>query len=313
MRNILITGGAGFLGSHLSRNLPRTSYSVAIYDNFTVGRLSNLGGAVKHVEILQGDVRDSSDLTVVLGKIRPHIVIHLAAIHYFPYCQAHPNEVHEVNIQGKENLLAKLMTLGSNPLFVLASSAAVYKEHKGAIAEDDPVAPISVYGKSKLASEMLVRQYHKVYKLDYVILRLFNAYGARDSTPHLIPSLISQLKHTDRIRVGNISAKRDFIFVSDVVRATNKLLGAGVRNRIYNVGSGKEYSVATVIEYLAKLTGRTLDVLQDPQLMRSVEIEHLRADIRRIRDELRWTPRISLKGGLRSLLKHEEINLDFAR
>lgn len=227
----------------------------------------------------------------------PDIVIHLAAIHYIPHCNSNPEETFDVNVMGTRNILES-----SDPqIFLLASSAAVYPPLDRPLTEDLH-GPIDIYGKTKLICEDLV----KLYSKRPIITRLFNVYGPNDTNPHLIPEIFKQLKkRKPEIKLGNLTPKRDYIHVNDVCEALITLLKHENKG-IYNIGTGKEYSVKQVVDILSEIIGEKINILQEKERIRKVEREHLLADITKIKTKTGWKPKTSLKKGLKKTLRELE-------
>lgn len=238
------------------------------------------------------DIR-SKKIETVVEKYEPDIIIHLAAIHYIPYCNANPEETFDVNIMGTRNLLEA----SGDVDFLFASSAAVYPPVEGLLSEN-LYGPIDIYGNTKLVGEDLVKLNYK----KATIVRLFNAYGPNDLNPHLIPAIIKQVKTGNRkINLGNLSPKRDYIYVDDICRAITNLLEYD-KTGTYNVGTGIEHSVKKVVETVSQILGEKIQIVQDKKRMRKVERKGLLADITKIQNETGWEPRIELKEGLRKLM-----------
>lgn len=288
-KNVLVTGGAGFIGSHLTRHLLNEGANVLVIDNLFVGKEKLIPDGASYEKM---DIR-SKKIETIVEKYEPDIIIHLAAIHYIPYCNANPRETLDVNLMGMKNLLE---TTGDID-FLFASSAAVYPPVKVPLKEYLH-GPIDIYGKTKLIGEDLVKLYCK----KAVITRLFNVYGLNDLNPHLIPEIIRQVKTGNRkIELGNLPPKRDYIYVDDVCRAIITLL----RNKkigTYNIGTGIEYSVKDVVESVSKIIDEEIKIVQDKRRMRKVERENLLADITKIQNETGWKPITELEEGLKELL-----------
>jgi UDP-glucose 4-epimerase len=184
--------------------------------------------------------------------------------------------------------------------FLFASSAAVYPPVSEPLTED-MYGPIDIYGKTKLIGEDLVRLYRKN---NAIIARIFNVYGPNDTNPHVIPEIINQVKRGRRkIELGNLGPKRDYIHVNDICEAIIALLKHG-KSGIYNIGTGKEYSVKDIVDLVSKILGKELQVVQVKERIRKVERMHLLADINKIYDETGWKPEIELKEGLKRLINH---------
>jgi UDP-glucose 4-epimerase len=293
-KKVLVTGGAGFIGSHLTRHLLNEGAKVLVVDNLFVGKEEFIPDGVLFAEI---DIR-SKKMESIVEKFKPDVIIHLAAIHYIPYCNANPEETFDVNVMGTR----KLLEVSRKIDFLFASSAAVYPPVEGPLTEDI-CGPIDIYGKTKIIGEDLVRLNCE----QAIITRFFNVYGQNDMNSHLIPEIIKQVNEGKReIELGNLTPKRDYIYVDDLCRAIIKLLKLN-RKGTYNLGTGIEYSVKEVVEIVSQILGEEIKILQNRKRKRKAEREHLLADITKIQSDTAWKPRIKLKEGLRKLLDKEEI------
>lgn len=306
MEKVLIIGGAGFIGSNLAEKLLRQGYRVFVYDNFSSGRITNLK-FLKAAKIIKGDILNHKKIASCVKKIQPNIIFHLAAIHYIPDCNKNPQRTLKVNVGGTRNILEAISTLSAKPFFVFISSAAVYADSLNALKENSKTRPICIYGETKLAGEKITRQICTKNKVPFATVRLFNVYGPNDRVPHVIPKIITQIKNQkENIELGSLQPKRDFIYVDDVSNALYKILENKPKNRDYNIGTGKEYSVKEITELFIKfLPRKNLRVLPRKNLVRKKERLHLKADILKIKKELGWHPKISISKGIKLLLKEK--------
>jgi UDP-glucose 4-epimerase len=306
MEKVLIIGGAGFIGSNLAEKLTLKGYQVFIYDNFSSGKISNLKFFPK-TQIIKGDILNRRKIFDCIKKIQPNAIFHLAAIHYIPECNKNPKKTHRVNVSGTRNILRLVEHLDFNPFFVFISSAAVYKDSPDILKETDNPKPICIYGRTKLLGEKAVKKSCAKRHIPFTIIRLFNVYGLNDRIPHVIPKIISQIKDRQKnIVLGNLKPKRDFIYVDDVSEALCRILKIKPKNKIYNLGTGKEYSIENISKLFIKiLKNKNLKIVSKQNLLRKNERSNLRADISKIKKELGWYPKISLNRGIRLLLKEK--------
>lgn len=303
-QNVLVTGGAGFIGSHVVRELSRAGANVLAVDNCFSGSESLIPEDVRFEMV---DVRDAAFEETVLDY-DPTAIIHLAALHYIPYCNEHPEETFRVNVMGTRNLLAGARQLSNLSTVVFGSSAAVYPPRKGPHDESSETGPIDIYGETKLVGEDLMKLFSTETDVATATVRLFNVYGPNETNEHLIPAILKQVRRGDRqIELGNLTPKRDFVHVTDVVSAVRTLVEEfDGRYSTYNVGSGIEYSVREVVEKTSEALGEELEVVQDEERVRESDRPHLRADVSRIRTEFGWDPDVDFATGLRDLLGREE-------
>jgi UDP-glucose 4-epimerase len=304
MENVLITGGCGFVGTNLVRQLlsegcPR----VTVIDNFFSGKRSNLQDLGDRVRVLEMDI-GSADLPALFAADKFSTVIHLAAIHYIPYCDSHPLETCRVNIDGTQALIDSSVRYGVRRFFQ-ASTAAVYKSSETPHSESADLEPIDIYGLSKLANEYQVKFCSRTADCSFVIGRISNVVGPYETNPHLVPELLKRLHASWTIEVGNTSPKRDYIHVADVCRAIMRVTFSSPRGvHICNVGTGKAYSVAEVIKALEKITGRNIAFVSTPQHSRAIDRPLLALDISKISREYGWSPQHSLEDSLRDALEY---------
>ncbi len=301
IETVLVTGGAGFIGSALCRAFLAHGARVVAYDNFSFGRRELLPAHPQFL-FVEGDIRDSVRLGVLLREQTPQIVCHLAALHFIPYCNSHPAEAVEVNVNGTRALLTACRETHPQRL-LFASTAAVYPAAGSPFAEEHPPGPIDVYGSTKLIGEELSRLFFLETGVPTVIARFSNAFGPRETNPHLIPEVLEQLRQGDTLHLGNLDPVRDYIHVEDLVAAVLALAEhRGDGWAVVNVGSGEGRSVRDVVSAFEIALGRPLRVIQEPARVRKVERAELVPDIAKLRRETGWEPRVSFAEGVRRLL-----------
>lgn len=290
MSRCLVTGGAGFIGSHVVDRLVKGGWDVTVLDNLSFGRWSNVAHHDSSLGRIEADIVDSEAVERVFQEGGFRAVVHLAALHFIPYCNAHPQEAIRVNIEGTENVLASAGRHGVESV-LMASSAAVYADLSSPIPESASVLPMDVYGVTKLANEHQGR-IHSARIPRVVAMRFFNAVGARETNPHLVPELVRRCRISSRVPVGNTSPRRDYVDVRDVAKAVWKLLEAeGLAGfRACNVGTGRSYSVVDVVGAISRHMGREIELVGDPSLVRKVERENLQADPSLLKTIVGWSP-----------------------
>jgi UDP-glucose 4-epimerase len=301
---ILVTGGAGFIGSALIGHLKERGHEVYVVDDLSFGRRELVD--LPDDRFFVQDIRDRAAMRRILEQVAPDKVLHLAAVHFIPYCNQHPAEATDINISGTMSVLDACAGTTSVKQVFVASTAAVYPIHNGPLAEDHEVGPLDIYGITKLATERIAAEYHHRTGVTVVIGRFFNAFGPNETNPHLIPEIQRQVLAGQRtLQLGNLAPKRDFIHTSDMGRAMITLLdkvhsGCG----IFNIGRGIEYSVLEVVEAFERQLGEPLQVEVDPARVRKVERMHLLADVSRLK-ALGWEPEWELDEGVATLLKED--------
>ncbi|HPF90830.1 MAG TPA: GDP-mannose 4,6-dehydratase [Flavobacteriales bacterium] len=300
---VLITGGAGFIGSALSRHLQEEGYEVHVLDDLSFG-LRALAG-VPDERFHQVDIRDRETVKRTMDSVKPGRVLHLAAVHFIPYCNAHPVEASEINVLGTINVLDACEACGSVEQVFVASTAAVYPIADGAMDETQATGPMDIYGITKLATEKLVSEFHLRTGITSIVGRFFNAFGPNETNPHLIPEIQKQvLSGVRELKLGNLDPKRDFIHTEDMSRAMSALLRVQVKgHEVFNIGRGIEYSVREIVDAFARQLGEPLTITVDPARVRKVERMHLLADVGKLKQVTGWEPRWGIDEGVATLLK----------
>lgn len=302
----LVTGGAGFIGSHLVGRLLELGHEVRVLDNFSSGKRENLASYAKDVEVFEGDVRDAA--AVERAAAGCTLVFHEAAIVSVPYSVEHPIETHDVNIEGTLNVLQAARKHGVKRV-VFASSAATYGEEPTLPKTEAMLPePISPYGVEKMSGELYLRCFTRVYGLETVALRYFNVFGPRQDPSSAYSGVISVFaKRTlagEPVTVfGDGQQSRDFVYVADVVQA-NVLAAttAAASGRVYNVACGRSTTLLELAKTLGEAVGKPATVNHAEP--RAGDIKHSLADITRARRELGYDPQVSLLDGLKKLIAH---------
>jgi len=221
----LVTGGAGFIGSELVRQLLQEGEEVVVVDNFTFGRRSNLAESAG-LKVVEADLRKPQQLQKVFDRYTPQKVYHMAALHFIPYCLSHPQETLRVNVEGTLNVLEQCKE-HQVQVVVFASTAAIYGIGDQPHSEEEPTEPIEIYGLSKSFGEELLRNFHRDTDIPCAVARLFNGYGLRETNPHVIPDILKQLPQSNQVRLGNTGPKRDFVHTADISRALRRMAENG--------------------------------------------------------------------------------------
>jgi UDP-glucose 4-epimerase len=299
-RRILITGGAGFIGSHLVERLAVEGDEVHVLDDLSRGRREWVPPGIS---LHQTDLREPDSVRRTVSKVSADIVVHLAALHFIPEVDGAPELAWQVNVEGTKNLLQSLSE--SPPTIVLfASSAAVYADRSGPITEEAPVAPLDLYGRTKAMGEDLVSRFGTETGAGCLIARLFNVIGKRETNPHVVPEIVQQLRNgTAHLRLGNLHTTRDYTDVVDVAEALKRLLqGRSDDRTVFNVGSGRGVSVTELVSLCERILGRELTVAVEPARVRPLDRKELVADVGLLRNLTGWSPARSLEETLESLL-----------
>lgn len=309
MKRILITGGAGFIGSAVIEKLRSSGNELFVLDNLSFGHRKFIP-SVDDNHFFHTDILDEDSVEKCFTSVKPNIVIHLAAIHFIPYCNAHPFESAKINIQGTRNILQSCSTLKNLEKIFFASTAAVYPIIDERISEDVASDPLDIYGLSKVVGEDLVKLFHLNTQVPAIICRFFNAFGPNETNPHLIPEIQAQVNKGAKIlKLGNMSPKRDYIHTYDMADAVSMLLekfNKGID--IFNLGSGTEFSVTEIVTAFEAHVGFKFEIEEDPARMRKSDRQHLLADISKISNFIDWKPTISIDKGISTLIDQKMVS-----
>lgn len=301
---ILITGGAGFIGSQVARKFVDSGTTVHVVDDLSTGRPELIpDGATFH----ETDVR-SDEFEEIVTSLNPTIICHLAALHYIPACNENPEKAFNTNVIGIRSVLQAARAADGLERVVYASTAAVYSPDEQPHKERSEIKPTDVYGRTKLVGEDLAQLFHTKTDTPTISMRLFNVYGPNETNPHLIPEIVDQLKDGIReIKLGNTMPRRDFVHVNDVARAISAVIHEEVSGyQVFNVGTGVTHSVKEVVDTISAILEDEIEIVQDPDRVRESDRPHLQADIGRIRQEVGWEPSVTFEEGIRHLLEREE-------
>lgn len=299
-RRVLVTGGAGFIGSHLVDSLVAGHDEVSVLDDFSRG---NRAWVHPDTAVHALDVRDAAAVEAAVSAIEPDVVVHLAAMHFIPAVEDAPRLARDINVTGTRSLLDALARRKPE-LLIFASTAAVYPDRAGPIDESCLPDPIDLYGKTKLEGEQVVAEYGERTGTRTVIARLFNVVGPRETNPHVVPEVIGQLvRGARRVRVGNLAPRRDYSDVRDVADALRRLVTrSGDVAGIFNIGSGRSVSVTDLVAECASILGQPIETEVDGSRLRARDRAELVADARRLRQATGWRPAWSLRETLEELL-----------
>lgn len=302
---VLVTGGAGFIGSHLVERLLADGHRVTVIDNLATGRRENLSFArgSKKFKFVLADIADpKTDLKKYFRNI--DWVFHLAALADIVPSIVDPGEYHRVNVTGTVRVLEAARAAGIRRFVYAASGSCYGYPEKIPTDETCPVSPQYPYALTKWAGEQYVLHWQNAFGLPVVSLRLFNVYGPRSRTSGtygaVFGTFLSQkLAGKPFTVVGNGRQSRDFTFVTDVADAFVRAAASTVRGEIFNVGTGKAYSVNELVSLIG---GEVVHIPKRPG-----EPDKTEADIRKIKKVLGWNPKVSFPGGVRVILK----NIDY--
>ncbi|MFH1621063.1 MAG: NAD-dependent epimerase/dehydratase family protein [Patescibacteria group bacterium] len=304
MSKFLVTGGAGYIGSHVTNHLLAQAHSVRVIDNLVSGKRSRIPAGVDFIE---GDIRDRA--TILRATDAVDGIFHLAALPRVSYSIEHPVEVYDVNVAGTLNILEAARKTGVRRI-VFSSSSAIYGNAEILPTEESHSAnPLNPYAQSKLMSEQILKQYADLFALETVSLRYFNAYGPlmEENTAYatVIAAFLGCLRRSQPFMIhGTGEQTRDFVHVTDIAKAnllamTSPRVGHG---EAINIGSGESVSVLAIAELMCGQGG----VIYQPS--RAGDAEHTRATIEKATILLGWKPTIPFSKGIEDVLSAEDFS-----
>ncbi|MDO8659077.1 MAG: GDP-mannose 4,6-dehydratase [Candidatus Parcubacteria bacterium] len=309
-KNVLITGGAGFIGATLVRKLLSLNYPVnlLIRKSTDLWRLKNV---LTKIDLHKIDLLDKNGLQKIIRKINPSIIIHLAT--YSAYRnQSAVSQMIETNIEGTLNLLNASKSINYD-IFINTGSSSEYGIKESPMKENDILAPISFYAATKASASLLCQVFAKEYQKPIVTLRPFSVYGQYEEEKRFIPTIIKAVMNNKPIKLTAGVQRRDFIYIDDVVDVYIKALtyGKKLSGQILNMGTGIEYANDEVVKMLFKVTGKKVEIEKGAFPTRLWDAPHWVADISKTKKKLNWKPNFTLREGLEktydwSLNKHEK-------
>ena len=310
MQNCLVTGGAGFIGSHIVEALVKRGDQVRVLDNFSTGNPDNLKAVREDIEVIEGDLRDSSDVRDAVKGM--DMIFHLAAFVSVPQSMEDPATCFEINVNGTIQLFKLAEEAGVNRI-VIASSAAVYGENPAfPLNENATTYPLSPYAASKQVGEIYTKIYTDLLDIDVVALRYFNIYGPRQNPNSdyaaVIPIFIKKmLDEEDPVIYGDGLQSRDFVYVDDVVRAN--LLAAEssqAPGQIINICSGIEINLLQLVDSLSRIFNREVQPVYEKE--RPGDIYRSSGDPTFAENVLNFKPEVNLETGVMKTVSWMERN-----
>jgi nucleoside-diphosphate-sugar epimerase len=304
-KRVLVTGGAGFLGSSVVKELCHAGAKVTVLDNFSSGKRDYLHNITltNGLEVIEGDICDAG---IVEKSMREsELVIHLAALPFVPDSYYHPRDFFRTNVDGTVNLLLAASKADTVERFVYVSSSEVYGSAKQEpMDENHPTLPHSSYAASKLAADRVTFTISKELDLPVTIVRPFNTFGPNITQPYIVPEIIAQALAGDgELWLGNTEAYRDLTYVDDTARGIIlSAIGPGADGEVINLGSGSSISVRELALKIASLMGKKLVIRKDASRLRPFDVGKLICDNSKAERILKWRPMVSLDDGLRKTI-----------
>jgi nucleoside-diphosphate-sugar epimerase len=305
-RNVLVTGGAGFIGSHLVPQLLEFGYAVTVLDNLSTGKLENLNGVLDHPKFMfhRGDIRDKTFPNEVFDRVDS--IVHLAALIDISASVADPCQNHEVNVNGTFNMLHAAVKHNVKK-FVFASSTAVYGDAKTLpVQENNALRPLSPYAASKIAGEAYCSAFANCFGLESVALRFFNIYGLRsENSPYsgVITKFLQKIIKNEPLTIdGDGEQTRDFIHVNDIVDAVILALEQkGMKGEVFNVCTGIPTSINQLAAALKTVTGKSPNIKHGPARLGDIRSSY--GDPAKAAENLGFKANVNLTKGLQILFE----------
>jgi len=318
-KKVLVTGGGGFIGSHLVEGLLAAGADVSVMVRYNSsssrGNLEMLSEDDQHrVEVLFGNIEDSDFVARVMDKV--DIVFHLAALIAIPYSYLAPRSYVRTNVEGTLNVLEAARRIGTERIIHTSTSEVYGTAIRTPIDEHHPLQGQSPYSASKIAADMLAESYYRSFDLPVVTVRPFNTFGPRQSARAFIPTIISQALEREEIHLGSLEPERDMTYVTDTVAGFIAAAGASrVAGETINLGTGETHSIGYFANRILDIMGLEKEIKHDAGRMRpeKSEVMKLVSDNRKATSLLNWRPRVALEDGLRQSIDFVDSHRDLYR
>jgi len=303
MKNILVTGAGGFIGSHLTELLVEKGYNIKAfvhYNSWNKWGWLDTSFVKNEVEIISGDIRDYDSVTAAMQGCDS--VFHLAALIGIPYSYVSPQAYIKTNTDGTYNILQSARQAGIEKIMVTSTSETYGTAQYVPIDEKHPMVGQSPYSATKIAADQLAISYYKSFDLPVKIVRPFNTYGPRQSARAIIPTVISQiLAGETALKLGNLSPTRDLTFVKDTAKGFLEIaLADGLFGEITNIGMSEEITIGNLVQLISNLIGKKIEIISDEQRIRpdKSEVERLFCNNTKIKENTAWQADYTLEKGL---------------
>ncbi|MDO8662394.1 MAG: SDR family NAD(P)-dependent oxidoreductase [Candidatus Omnitrophota bacterium] len=308
MKEILVTGAGGFIGSHLCETLVREGYNVRAMIRYNSGNCwgwLDVSPYRKKIEVVSGDIRNYDSVKSSVEGV--DTIFHLAALIGIPYSYQTPESYVDTNVKGALNILQAARELKVKKV-VCASTSEIYGTAQFIpISEEHAINPQSPYAASKAAADFMALSFYRSFGTPVTIVRPFNTFGPRQSARAIIPTIITQvLGGSKSVKLGFVDSIRDFTFINDTVRG---FIAAGESGNtigeVVNIGSNSEIKIRSLVELIAKLSGKNITIVTENLRKRpdQSEVKRLKADISKAKKLLNWVPKYTLESGLQETIK----------
>ena len=301
-KEILVTGGCGFIGSEIVKQLSVAGANVTIIDDLSSGKEKYIQG-LSNVKLITADLLDND--TIKSAVKDKEYVINNAALPFIPDSYYIPKKFFDVNVNATISLALAVIKEKKAKRFVHISSSEIYGTAKYTpMDENHQTTPQSTYAVSKLAGERVIFTMHKEHNLPAVIIRPFNSFGPNITQPYIIPEIITQIMKGDVVKLGNLNAKRDLTYVTDTARGIIlSLVKEGVIGEVINIGSQRSYSIRDLVNLISEIMGKKVSIEVDPSRFRPYDVDTLICDYERATKLLGWKPEIAIKEGLEKTIE----------
>lgn len=310
-KKVLITGITGFVGSHLAEYLLEQGLEVHGTVRYR-SRKDNIQHIINNLRLIETDMRDGHSLETTISDSEPDYVFHLAAQSFVPMSWRAPVDTMDTNAIGIMHLFEAIRQLKPEARIHVAGSSEEYGmvfPNELPIKETNPLRPVSPYGVSKVAQDMLSYQYYKSYGLKIVVTRAFNHTGPRRGDVFVVSNFAKQIAEIEKgkypvIYVGNLEAQRDFLDVRDVVKAYWLALQKCEFGEVYNICSEKSRSIKQILDLLLSFTNKSVEIKQDPSRIRPCDVLVLRGDCTKFKSKTGWIPQIPFDKTIEDLINY---------
>jgi GDP-4-dehydro-6-deoxy-D-mannose reductase len=310
-KQALIIGAAGFVGGHLTNHLlEHTDWEI------TSTKMKNEVIHDHQTHVVNLDILNFQEVALLFERIRPDFIFHLAAQSSVALSWKNPGLTIDVNIKGSLNVLDAIRSVGINPKLLLIGSGEEYgfvHENELPINEENRVRPGNIYAVTKVTQNLMGKIYAEAYGLNILMVRAFNHIGPNQSPQFVVADFCKQVSEIEKgkiepkLFVGNLTAFRDFTDVRDVVTAYTEIIQNGNVGETYNVGQGKSISIHSILQAILKLSTVHIDIIEDQNKFRPIDVPHIEADISKIKRDINWTPKIPLEQTLKETLDYWRI------
>lgn len=314
-KNVLVTGAGGFIGSHLTETLAKIGANVTAFVRYTSTNKAGFIDDIEEKDNINIEYGDILELHTMQKCIKDKdIVFHLGASISVPYSFHHPHEVIKANSIGTLNVLTAALD-NQIPRLIVTSSSEVYGTARFVpITEEHPLQAQSPYAASKIAADKYAESFYKTYGLPVTIVRPFNTFGPRQSARAVIPTIVSQILTKDKIKIGSLTPRRDFLYVKNTVGGFLDIAKAGKETygEVINLATGKDISIGELIDLIKDITGKDIPVITEEKRIRpeNAEVNRLCGDASKIKKLIGWKPKISFEQGLRETIEWISKNIN---